>query len=174
MTQHIAEAFQICPRCGVEPPKTGTSPFTCDDCDFVFYFSPVAAVGGIVVNSNHEILFLVRGCEPGKGKFGLPGGFVDPGEPLEKSLLREVMEETSLTVTQAKYLCSFPNQYTYRGITIDVLDVFFECRVDSFNSLKAQLGEVESFHVARPSLEILDQFAFESNRRAVEFFLNQE
>ena len=84
------------------------------------------------------------------------------------------MEETSLTITRASYLCSFPNQYTYRGITIDVLDVFFECRVDSFDPLTAQPGEVESFHIARPSLEILDRFAFESNRRAVEFFLTQE
>ncbi|MCP4096573.1 MAG: NUDIX domain-containing protein [Planctomycetaceae bacterium] len=174
MTKHIADAFQFCPRCGAETQATGTSPFACKECGFVFYFSPVAAVGGIVVNSNNELLFLVRGRDPGKGKFGLPGGFVDPGEPLEKSLSREVMEETSLTVTRASYLCSFPNQYTYRGITIDVLDVFFECRVDSFDPLTAQPGEVESFHIARPSLEILDRFAFESNRRAVEFFLTQE
>ena len=174
MTQHIADAFQFCPRCNARAEDTGNSPFRCQECDFVFYFSPVAAVGGIVVNSNNELLFIVRACDPGQGKFGLPGGFVDPGETLETSLSREVMEETSLKVTHANYLCSFPNQYTYRGITIDVLDVFFECRVDSFDSLKAQPGEVQSFHIGQPSIEILDRFAFESNRRAVEFFLTQE
>ncbi len=174
MTQHIAEAFHFCPQCCAENQETGSSPFRCKECGFVFYFSPVAAVGGLVVNSNNELLFLVRGCDPGKGKFGLPGGFVDPGEPLEKSLIREVMEETSLRVTHSKYLCSFPNQYTYRGITIDVLDVFFECKVESFEPLTAQPGEVESFHISRPSLEILDRFAFASNRRAVEFFLAHE
>lgn len=171
MTQHIVDAFHFCPKCSVGNQKTGSSPFRCKKCGFVFYFSPVAAVGGLIVNSNNELLFLVRGRDPGKGKFGLPGGFVDPGEPLEKSLIREVMEETSLRVTDADYLCSFPNQYTYRGITVDVLDVFFECRVESFEPLTAQPGEVESFHFSRPSLEILDRFAFESNRRAVEFFL---
>jgi ADP-ribose pyrophosphatase len=174
MTQHLADAFHYCPRCASEAKDTGTSPFQCKECDFVFYFSPVAAVGGIVVNSDNQLLFIVRGCDPGKGKYGLPGGFVDPGESLEASLSREVTEETSLKVTRADYLCSFPNQYTYRGITIDVLDVFFECRVDSFEPLMAQPGEVESFYIGRPSVEILDQFAFESNRRAVEFFLTQK
>ena len=84
MTQHIAEAFHFCPQCCAENQETGSSPFRCKECGFVFYFSPVAAVGGLVVNSNNELLFLVRGCDPGKGKFGLPGGFVDPGEPLGK------------------------------------------------------------------------------------------
>ena len=174
MTQHLADAFRYCPRCVSEAQDTGSSPFRCKECDFVFYFTSVAAVGGIVVNSNNELLFIVRGCDPGKGKYGLPGGFVDRGEPLETSLAREIKEETSLKVTRANYLCSFPNQYTYRGITIDVLDVFFECRVDSFEPLEAQPGEVESFYIGRPSVEILDRFAFESNRRAVEFFLAQE
>ena len=174
MTQHIADAFRFCPRCSTETKNLAASPFRCAQCDFVFYFSPVAAVGGIIVNSNNELLFLVRACDPGKGKLGLPGGFVDSGEPLETSLLREVMEETSLRVTRSNYLCSFPNQYTYRGITIDVLDVFFKCEVDSFEPLTAQPGEVESFHIGRPTEEMLGRFAFESNRRAVEFFLSQE
>jgi len=101
----------------------------------------------------------------------LPGGFVDAGETLEASLIREVYEETALTVTEFEYLCSFPNSYTYCDVTIDVLDAFYVCEVDSFDDLQAQPDEVDSFYIGFLNGDVLSQMAFESNRRAIEAFL---
>lgn len=171
MPQLVSEAFQFCPSCAAPTKTPGAIPFQCTDCDFRFFFSPATAVGGIVTNQQDEILFLIRGRDPGKGKFGLPGGFVDAGETLENSLVREVLEETSLVVTKVNYLCSFPNTYTYREITVGVLDAFYICEVESFEGLKPQQGEVESFRIAKANEEILSNMAFESNRLAVEKFL---
>jgi len=171
MPDHVLQAFRFCPRCGVQTAVVGASPFHCSDCDFSFYFSPTAAVGAILSNDQGELLFLIRGRDPGKGKYGLPGGFVDVNETLEEALVREVQEETSLTVAQARYLCSFPNTYQYRGAKVDVLDTFFVCRVASMAQLLAQPEEVEGFMIARPTEEILSNMAFQSNRRAIEFFL---
>jgi len=55
----------------------------------------------IIQNENNEILFLLRtssdSFEP--NTWGLPGGKVDPGETAKEGLVREVQEETGLTVT---------------------------------------------------------------------------
>lgn len=55
----------------------------------------------IIQNENNEILFLLRTSsdtfEP--NTWGLPGGKVDPGETVKEGLIREVQEETGLTVT---------------------------------------------------------------------------
>ncbi len=116
---------------------------------------------------------LIRARDPGQGKYGLPGGFVDSGETLEDSLVREVREETGLRVTKLEYLCSFPNSYTYREVAVDVLDAFFVCEVESFEDLRAQPEEVDSFYIGVPTKEVLGRMAFESNRRAIELFLAQ-
>ncbi len=116
---------------------------------------------------------MIRARDPGKGKFGLPGGFVDAGETLEDSLIREIFEETSLQATRVEYLCSFPNSYAYRESTADVLDAFYVCEVASFDDLKADPQEVQSFYLGRPDEEVLGNMAFDSNRRAIEFYLKK-
>jgi 8-oxo-dGTP diphosphatase len=43
--------------------------------------------------NEREILVEVRGREPFKGKYSLPGGHVDYGETVESAVLRELIEE---------------------------------------------------------------------------------
>lgn len=169
----LSATFEFCPQCGCQIQQPIESPFACTPCGYVFYFSPTVAVGAIITRGD-EILFLVRGKEPGKGKLGLPGGFVDAGETLESSLAREVLEEASLEVSQHRYICSYPNQYAYRGVQVEVVDSFFHCQVESFDALSAQAGEVDEFRWLTPDDATLEQLAFDSNRRAIKTFLNQK
>ena len=169
----IVDVFRHCPSCGVSKTDVGENPFRCGHCDFVMYFSPIAAVGAIIRDPQNNIMFLVRGKDPGKGKLGLPGGFADAGETLETSLRREVLEESSLVVNDIRYLCSFPNQYAYRGVMVEVLDTFFVCSVESFDDLAAQAEEVEDFCFEKPTKTTLDKMAFASNRKAIEYFINE-
>lgn len=60
---------------------------------------PALTVDIIIFRLNNnlpELLLIRRGNDPFKGKWALPGGFVDEDEPLEKAAARELEEETSL------------------------------------------------------------------------------
>jgi len=171
MTNRLADVFCYCPRCGAGCDTPGKNPFHCDSCDFTYFFGPTVAVGAIVTDKDGQVLFLRRARDPGKGKLGLPGGFVDAGEGTEDALTREVLEEVNLRVMRLEYLASFPNEYIYRGIALPVTDVFYVCHVDSLNVLQAAQDEVEGLLFCHPTATELNSMAFESNRLALEKFL---
>ncbi len=173
MSPGLAQRFRYCPACGRAVHQPGRNPLKCSDCGFAYYFTPIAAVGAIVSDAQGRVLFVRRARQPGQGLLGLPGGFVDEHETLEEALVREVREETRLTVRSAEYLTSQPNRYVYQETELAVMDVFFQCEVESFGPLEATDGEVQGFHLARPSAAELEQMAFESNRVAVEMFLRR-
>jgi 8-oxo-dGTP diphosphatase len=58
---------------------------------------PIIGVGAIIF-SNNRVLLARRGKNPGKGEWSLPGGAAEVGETLAHAVVREVQEETGLTV----------------------------------------------------------------------------
>jgi 8-oxo-dGTP diphosphatase len=59
--------------------------------------APLVAVGAVVVDKG-RVLLVRRGSEPLKGHWSLPGGLLEVGESLSEGVVREVREETGLTV----------------------------------------------------------------------------
>jgi len=59
------------------------------------YNSPKLTVDGVVIK-DIKILLIKRKRQPFKGKWALPGGFVEYGEKTEDATVREVLEETGL------------------------------------------------------------------------------
>jgi len=58
---------------------------------------PLVGVGAVVVESG-RVLLVRRGQEPLKGRWSLPGGLLELGESIQDGVIREVEEETGLTV----------------------------------------------------------------------------
>jgi ADP-ribose pyrophosphatase YjhB (NUDIX family) len=58
----------------------------------------VDCVGALVYDEQHRLLVVRRANEPGRGLWSIPGGRVEPGEDDPAAVVREVAEETGLTV----------------------------------------------------------------------------
>jgi 8-oxo-dGTP diphosphatase len=58
---------------------------------------PVVGVGGVVIE-NGRALLIRRGSEPLRGEWSIPGGTLELGETLEAGVVRELLEETGVTV----------------------------------------------------------------------------
>jgi 8-oxo-dGTP diphosphatase len=63
----------------------------------VYPQNPICAVGAIIFKQD-SVLLIQRGKAPSLGKWSIPGGTVHLGESLEDAVVREVQEETRLTV----------------------------------------------------------------------------
>lgn len=62
---------------------------------------PKLAVGAIVLREG-KLLLVKRKYPPSPNYWSIPGGHVEPGEPIEKAVIRELEEETSLKASKVK------------------------------------------------------------------------
>lgn len=128
---HLLRLFSHCPKCGAKAFVEDTEKSKrCEACDFVYYMNPSAATVAIIIDDLDRLLTVRRSKEPAKGTLDLPGGFCDCYETGEEGVKREVLEETGLSVVEARYLFSLPNMYRYSGLDIPTLDMFFLCKVE--------------------------------------------
>jgi len=89
---------------------------------------PSLTTDGIIFKNN-QILLIKRKNPPFKGKWALPGGFVEYGEKTEYAIIREVSEETGLKtkINKLAGVYSDPDRDP-RGHTVTIvyiLDIIF-------------------------------------------------
>jgi len=58
---------------------------------------PIAAIGAVVVKGS-DVLLVMRGKDPGRGEWSIPGGAIWVGETLRQAVIREIREEVSILV----------------------------------------------------------------------------
>lgn len=165
-------AFRYCPYC--RSPRllfeVGKC-YRCPDCGFVYFHNVATAVGGIVETSRGLVL-LKRALEPSAGHFGLPGGFVDPGEGVEAALVRECREEIGWEPENIEFLASFPNEYQYRGVLYNTCDLYFLVRAPDLREEDLVLDREESVGLSILEADSIDlaTLAFDSTRKAIEAY----
>ena len=162
--------FKFCPNCKSE---NFTFPnnvrLHCNDCDFTYYHNIAAAVA-IVFTFDDKILFTVRNVDPDKGKWDLPGGFIDPAENAEAAACREIKEELGIDVfpSDLKYITTSPNNYLYKNVPYRTVDIFYECQFQSdLLSITAEDEIQELIWVSRKNID-LEKIGFISIRKVVE------
>ncbi|MDQ6422879.1 NUDIX hydrolase [Paenibacillus sp. LHD-117] len=87
--------IKFCSACGHEMETRdvdGTPRRACTSCSFVHWGSYSIGVGALVQKEG-KLLLVRRAQEPGKGYWTNPGGYIEQLEPIEETIVREVMEE---------------------------------------------------------------------------------
>lgn len=115
--------YQYCPHCAT--PLTVREIYRqqrplCPQCGFVHFTDPKVAVIGFVTDRD-RVLLVQRAINPEKGKWALPGGYMDAGEMPEEALQRELMEEVHLAIHVTALLTILPmvtNQAQSPGIVL--------------------------------------------------------
>jgi NAD+ diphosphatase len=97
----------FCSQCGaVTRPSVSERARYCPSCSQVFY--PRVSPAVIVLVQRDDRILLTRLPRFPPGMFGLVAGFVEPGENLEHALVREVHEETGISIKNIRYFGSEP------------------------------------------------------------------
>lgn len=170
---HPLDKFLFCPVCGSRNWHVHNfKSKQCDDCGFTYYGNPSAANVAFILNDKDELLVVRRKKEPAKGTLDLPGGFTDMYESGEQGVIREVLEETGLTVEWAEYLFSLPNLYQYSGMTIHTLDMFFRCHMKSYDNMHAMDDAEDAQWIPLDKVRS-EEFGLESVREGVVRFLKK-
>lgn len=157
--------FQFCPLCGnrlepkPSPPDEGRP--ACPSGHFVHFNNPPPTVQAWI-ERDREYLILKRNEEPFAGEWDLPGGFVEMGESPAEAVVREVAEETGLTVTPTEVVGAFTSEYGDTGK--HTIDIAYLCRIEHG---EFELDTDEKSDAAWFRLEDMPRLAFAGERQAL-------
>ena len=159
--------YKFCPECGGKLEKRllkAGEPLrlVCTACGFIFYIDPKLAVIA-VVPLEAGLVLVRRGIAPGYGLWVVPGGFVDAGEPVEEAVVREIKEETHLTVKVRRLI----NVYSYRNHRTVVLAYLMEYQAGEL----AAGDETLEARIFKPQEIPWEKLAFPSTRDALRDYL---
>lgn len=170
---HFFKAFKFCPVCGSDKFKINSKiSKKCENCGFEYYKNPSIGAVPLIFDDKERLLVMRRAKNPGKGKLGFPGGFVDIGETVEQALIREAKEELNIDIEVCEYLFSIPSSYVYSIIDTNPLDIIFKCKIKNIDNMKLQESEIsEAFFLKKNEL-IPEEFGLPGNKKAIEIIIN--
>lgn len=118
---YLNTVYKYCPRCGGKLSKKHLKKgeperLVCSACEFVYFLDPKVAAC-VITEIDHRIVLVKRAIPPQRGKWVIPGGFVDLGETVPAAAIRETWEEVRLKVE----LNALVGVYSYPGKPVVVI-----------------------------------------------------
>ena len=113
----MTDGFKFCPRCATALENPGNdSGARCPNCDKTWYHNAAPTAGCVIVRDG-KALITKRGRAPEKGRYDIPGGFLDPDEDPVSGLKREVDEELGMTIEVSfdDFIQAVPHKYGEDG-----------------------------------------------------------
>jgi ADP-ribose pyrophosphatase YjhB (NUDIX family) len=158
------EDLRFCPRCGAEPRIDFPRSLTCASCGYGAFYNPKPIALAIPADADGRIVLMRRALEPGRGRWSLPGGFVDLGESVEQAAVRECAEEIAAGVE----LCGLIGVYSRPEDRI--VAVVFAARTLGDSSPTEEALEVRAF---APTEIPWAELAFWSDEPALREYLSR-
>ncbi len=159
--------WNYCPRCATalelrdSPPPDPPRP-ACPNCGWVHYENPTPTVQAWI-DDDGRFHALRRNQEPLKGRWNLPGGFVEPDESGPEAIAREVREETGLKIDVLENIGIFSSTYGEGDDQKPILDIAYLCRRTGGElEISDESGEHGTFPLAE-----FPEPAFEGERKAL-------
>ena len=112
----------------------------------------IPCVGAIVADGQGRLLMIKRGHEPGAGLWSIPGGRIEPGETDAEAVVREMIEETGLTVEVGRLI----GRVQRPGLNGAVIDIRDYAATVTGGTLRAGDDAADARWVASGDLESLD------------------
>jgi len=169
---HPANIFHYCPKCGSNNfIFNGVKVFKCSNCGLNYFINPAPAVAVILEYPDGSIVLTRRKFDPRKDTFDLPGGFVDMNESIEDAVKREIFEELHISITEMKYIGSFPNEYVFKGVSYFTCDMAFVCKLNNNTILKPADDVSEAILIKTKDIDY-QQISFPSITNILKRYIN--
>lgn len=132
----------------------------CPCCRWIHYDNPRPCAAALVRDRRGGVLLVKRGVEPGKGRWGLPSGFMEIDETPEQACLRELQEETGLEGAIIRLIGVYAQDSSlYKKVVI----IGYEVQAAGLVRAGSDTTEAGFFPPDR-----LPEIAFSSHRRMIE------
>jgi ADP-ribose pyrophosphatase YjhB (NUDIX family) len=129
-----------------------------EECGFVFYLDP-KLVACVIVEIDNRIVLLKRARSPERGKWVMPGGYVDRGEKVEEAAIRETKEECGIDIELKRLF----GVYSYPGY-LEVVIVYLAEHISGDLIADDETTDSKLFSIEEIPW---DELAFESTRDAL-------
>lgn len=118
--------FNFCPVCSTRLNYTlieGKQHKKCPCCDYIHWGEYSVGVGGVLLQEERGLI-VQRAHNPGRGRWTIPGGYVEQNERIQDAVVREVREETGLLTEPISVIAVKDRPEDIPGIKHDVYIVF--------------------------------------------------
>ncbi len=144
-------------------------------------YPPVFVTVDTVVRHGAEVLLIRRNGSPGKGRLALPGGFLDQHEWTLDGMLRELQEETQLSVDRSKLLeavrASRVFDHPWRSVRGRTITNAFYLDLDSSvarPAVQASDDAAQALWIKISELRNLEHEFFEDHLEIIEYFIRNQ
>jgi 8-oxo-dGTP diphosphatase len=122
------DGWKHCPVCAsAVTPEDGA--VECSQCGFVTYAHSMPTASAVVDDGEGRVLLSRRARDPSAGKWDLPGGFLEEGEPPLECVRRELREEAGIGLADERLLGIWMDQYEYKRRLVATMNVYYAARV---------------------------------------------
>lgn len=132
VSEHL-DLIRFCHRCGGLLALTRRrgeehAQHVCTACGRTHYRNAIPCAGALV-QQDGRLLLVKRAIEPYLGCWDIPGGFLELEEHPEAGAVREVREETGLSVEIIDLFGMYTGRYVYDGVGKTCLNVYYSAWV---------------------------------------------
>jgi ADP-ribose pyrophosphatase YjhB (NUDIX family) len=156
------DEWKHCPRCGSTEIEVEKGKAECPECGFRAYASSHPTASAVCVDEQGRILLARRGIEPSKGKWDLPGGFLEEEEHPLDCLHRELREEAGVEIEPLELLGVWIDRYGSDGSAATTLNLYWTAHI--VEGTLEPADDVAELRWFAPDEVPLDELAFQHTR----------